>query len=77
MAKVIKHGDSDPNEPIPAGLNAKCGHCGCEFITDENDQQFAAAHSGEERFEDPQKTKPVTGWYMNCPECMLSVYIKR
>lgn len=77
MAKVITHGDADPEELVPAGIKVACPHCGCIFVTGENETSAIPNSAEEERFTDRFKTKPILSWNMTCPECMLVVCIHR
>lgn len=77
MAKVISHGDADPEELVPAGIEVTCTHCGCVFVTEENETSALPLSADENRFTDKFKTKPILRWNMPCPECMRIVCIHR
>ena len=77
MAKVISHGDADPEELVPAGIDVTCYHCGCVFVTGENETSAIPNSAQEARFIDKLVTKPILSWNMDCPECKLRVCVRR
>jgi len=72
MPKVLRPGNTAPQGPPPAGMQATCPQCGARLETTANEP---TARGGV--LEDGPMTVP--GWYIDCPEpeCGYNVFFRR